>query len=162
MWNPLFTQVVTILSHACDEIHKRPWYVCAFSAELVHISVEKISEYHTLMDKPNLTLLYNGSMTCVPSVTFLKHILYILSSSLSSTFKCLNGDLLFFFLASLWLKKNYINLSCIIVFICYRICYGISTIGFQNTFYFAHPTIEGPLFDSMVPKTPNVFVFAWS
>lgn len=57
--------------------HKRPWYVCAFSAELVHISVEKISEYHTLMDKPNLTLLYNGS--CVPSVTFLKHILYILS-----------------------------------------------------------------------------------
>lgn len=77
VWNPLFTQVVTILSHACDEIHKRPWYVCAFSAELVHISVEKISEYHTLMDKPNLTLLYNGS--CVPSVTFLKHILYILS-----------------------------------------------------------------------------------
>lgn len=50
---------------------------CAFSAELVHISVEKISEYHTLMDKPNLTLLYNAS--CVPSVTFLKHILYILS-----------------------------------------------------------------------------------
>lgn len=127
VWNPLFTQVVTILSHACDEIHKRPWYVCAFSAELVHISVEKISEYQSLTDKPNLTLLYNAS--CVPSVTFLKHILYILSSSLSSTFKCLNGDLLFFFLASLWLKK-YINLSCIIVFICYRICYGISTIGF--------------------------------
>lgn len=57
VWNPLFTQVVTILSHVCDEIHKRPWYVCAFLAELVHISVEKISEYHTLMDKPNLTYI---------------------------------------------------------------------------------------------------------
>lgn len=114
VWNPLFTQVVTILSHACDEIHKRPWYVCAFSAELVHISVEKISEYHTLTDKPNLTSLYNGS--CVPSVTFLKHILYILSQfSISSTFKCLNGVLLFFFLASLWLKK-FIQICHVLLF----------------------------------------------
>lgn len=99
VWNPLFTQVVTILSHACDEIHKRPWYVCAFSAELVHISVEKISEYHTLMDKPNLTLLYNGS--CVPSVTFLKTyfvhfipVLYLVHSNALMVICCVSSSLL--------------------------------------------------------------------
>lgn len=99
VWNPLFTQVVTILSHACDEIYKRPWYVCAFSAELVHISVEKISEYHTLMDKPNLTLLYNGS--CVPSVTFLKTyfvhfipVLYLVHSNALMVICCVSSSLL--------------------------------------------------------------------
>lgn len=72
----------------------------------------------------------------------------------------------YFFLTSLWLKQIYINSSCVIPFILYRVCYGGSMICFYIRYiWFAHPNSEGPLFDSITTKvedykTPNAFVFS--